>query len=269
MREAGLLSPERLNELAGAEPDQPGFRSDHSSGQSGARRQFRQRRSRIRPTPCRFRRSSEPVSRQRSIRRGTAGPAEFDGRGQPPYAGCRGAVALGLRNFRGAVLAAGGRSTRSIRPSRAHSRNMKSTFPRRAELSSTATDSRWPSVFPQIPSRSIRSRFPTAKSPPICWAAFCISTSRCSTAASTWAREEPQRLPVGEAPHRSFETERLKALHLEWVTFNTESQRHYPEGRNRRRMWWAPSTKRKRARRVWSDRSGQRRCTAQPAPSAW
>jgi cell division protein FtsI (penicillin-binding protein 3) len=27
-----------------------------------------------------------------------------------------------------------------------------------------------------------------------------------------------------------FETDRLKALHLEWVTFRTESQRHYPNG---------------------------------------
>ena len=27
-----------------------------------------------------------------------------------------------------------------------------------------------------------------------------------------------------------FETDRLKALHLDWVTFHTESQRHYPKG---------------------------------------
>lgn len=27
-----------------------------------------------------------------------------------------------------------------------------------------------------------------------------------------------------------FETERLKAMHLDWVTFHTESQRHYPKG---------------------------------------
>ena len=36
-----------------------------------------------------------------------------------------------------------------------------------------------------------------------------------------------------------FETERLKSMHLDWVTFHTESQRHYPKRRNRRRMFWA------------------------------
>ncbi len=30
-----------------------------------------------------------------------------------------------------------------------------------------------------------------------------------------------------------FETERLKSLHLDWITFQTESQRHYPKGRDR------------------------------------
>ena len=27
-----------------------------------------------------------------------------------------------------------------------------------------------------------------------------------------------------------FETDRLKAMHLDWVTFHTESERHYPNG---------------------------------------
>jgi len=45
-----------------------------------------------------------------------------------------------------------------------------------------------------------------------------------------WARENHKGFMWVKRRMDPFETDRLKALHLEWVTFRTESQRHYPNG---------------------------------------
>jgi cell division protein FtsI (penicillin-binding protein 3) len=45
-----------------------------------------------------------------------------------------------------------------------------------------------------------------------------------------WARDNHKGFMWVKRRMDPFETDRLKALHLEWVTFRTESQRHYPKG---------------------------------------
>lgn len=45
-----------------------------------------------------------------------------------------------------------------------------------------------------------------------------------------WARENHKGFMWVKRRMDPFETDRLKALHLEWVTFRTESQRRYPKG---------------------------------------
>ena len=45
----------------------------------------------------------------------------------------------------------------------------------------------------------------------------------------TWARENHRGFLWVKRRIGPFETERLKALHLDWVLFHTESQRHYPK----------------------------------------
>jgi cell division protein FtsI (penicillin-binding protein 3) len=45
-----------------------------------------------------------------------------------------------------------------------------------------------------------------------------------------WARENHKGFLWVKRKIDAFETERLKALHIDWVTFHTESQRHYPAG---------------------------------------
>jgi len=45
-----------------------------------------------------------------------------------------------------------------------------------------------------------------------------------------WARENHKGFLWVKRKIDPFETERLKAMHLDWVTFHTESQRHYPSG---------------------------------------
>ncbi len=46
----------------------------------------------------------------------------------------------------------------------------------------------------------------------------------------TWAREKHKGFLWVKRRIDPFETDRLKAMHLDWVTFHTESQRHYPKG---------------------------------------
>ncbi|HTA43674.1 MAG TPA: penicillin-binding protein [Bryobacteraceae bacterium] len=45
-----------------------------------------------------------------------------------------------------------------------------------------------------------------------------------------WARENHKGFLWVKRRIDPFETERLKAMHLDWVTFHTESRRHYPAG---------------------------------------
>ncbi len=45
-----------------------------------------------------------------------------------------------------------------------------------------------------------------------------------------WARQNHKGFMWVKRRMDPFETDRLKALHLEWVTFRAESQRHYPKG---------------------------------------
>ena len=45
-----------------------------------------------------------------------------------------------------------------------------------------------------------------------------------------WARENHKGFLWVKRRIDPFETDRLKAMHLDWVTFHTESQRHYPKG---------------------------------------
>jgi len=45
-----------------------------------------------------------------------------------------------------------------------------------------------------------------------------------------WARRNHKGFMWVKRRIDPFETERLKAMHLDWVTFHTESQRHYPGG---------------------------------------
>lgn len=45
-----------------------------------------------------------------------------------------------------------------------------------------------------------------------------------------WARQNHKGFLWVKRRIDPFETERLKAMHLDWVTFHTESQRHYPAG---------------------------------------
>ena len=47
-----------------------------------------------------------------------------------------------------------------------------------------------------------------------------------------WARENHKGFLWVKRQIDPFETDRLKAMHLDWVTFHTESQRHYPNGRS-------------------------------------
>jgi cell division protein FtsI (penicillin-binding protein 3) len=46
----------------------------------------------------------------------------------------------------------------------------------------------------------------------------------------TWARENHKGFLWVKRRVDAFETDRLKTMHLDWVTFHTESQRHYPKG---------------------------------------
>jgi cell division protein FtsI (penicillin-binding protein 3) len=46
----------------------------------------------------------------------------------------------------------------------------------------------------------------------------------------TWARENHKGFMWVKRRIDAFETDRLKSMHLDWVTFHTESQRHYPKG---------------------------------------
>jgi cell division protein FtsI (penicillin-binding protein 3) len=46
----------------------------------------------------------------------------------------------------------------------------------------------------------------------------------------TWARENGKGFMWVKRRIDPFETERLQAMHLDWITFKTESQRHYPKG---------------------------------------
>jgi cell division protein FtsI (penicillin-binding protein 3) len=46
----------------------------------------------------------------------------------------------------------------------------------------------------------------------------------------TWALENHKGFMWVKRRIDPFETERLKAMHLDWITFHTESQRHYPKG---------------------------------------
>jgi cell division protein FtsI (penicillin-binding protein 3) len=45
-----------------------------------------------------------------------------------------------------------------------------------------------------------------------------------------WARQNHKGFLWVKRRMDPFETDRLKALHLDWTTFHTESQRHYPKG---------------------------------------
>lgn len=45
-----------------------------------------------------------------------------------------------------------------------------------------------------------------------------------------WARENHKGFMWVKRRIDPFETERLKAMHLDWITFHTESRRHYPAG---------------------------------------
>jgi cell division protein FtsI (penicillin-binding protein 3) len=45
-----------------------------------------------------------------------------------------------------------------------------------------------------------------------------------------WARRNHKGFMWVKRRIDPFETDRLKAMHLDWVTFHTESQRHYPKG---------------------------------------
>ncbi len=45
-----------------------------------------------------------------------------------------------------------------------------------------------------------------------------------------WARDNHKGFMWVKRRIDPFETDRLKAMHLDWVTFHTESQRHYPKG---------------------------------------
>jgi cell division protein FtsI (penicillin-binding protein 3) len=45
-----------------------------------------------------------------------------------------------------------------------------------------------------------------------------------------WARQNHKGFMWVKRRIDPFETDRLKAMHLDWVTFHTESQRHYPDG---------------------------------------
>jgi cell division protein FtsI (penicillin-binding protein 3) len=45
-----------------------------------------------------------------------------------------------------------------------------------------------------------------------------------------WARENHRGFMWVKRRMDPFETDRLKALHVDWLTFHTESQRHYPKG---------------------------------------
>jgi cell division protein FtsI (penicillin-binding protein 3) len=45
-----------------------------------------------------------------------------------------------------------------------------------------------------------------------------------------WARQNHKGFMWVKRRIDPFETDRLKAMHLDWVTFHTESQRHYPKG---------------------------------------
>jgi cell division protein FtsI (penicillin-binding protein 3) len=45
-----------------------------------------------------------------------------------------------------------------------------------------------------------------------------------------WARQNHKGFLWVKRKIDPFETDRLKAMHLDWVTFHTESQRHYPKG---------------------------------------
>ncbi len=45
-----------------------------------------------------------------------------------------------------------------------------------------------------------------------------------------WARQNHKGFMWVKRKIDPFETDRLKAMHLDWVTFHTESQRHYPDG---------------------------------------
>ncbi len=46
----------------------------------------------------------------------------------------------------------------------------------------------------------------------------------------TWARQNHKGFLWIKRKIDPFATDRLKAMHLDWVTFHTESQRHYPDG---------------------------------------
>ena len=45
-----------------------------------------------------------------------------------------------------------------------------------------------------------------------------------------WARQNHKGFLWVKRRIDPFETDRLKAMHLDWITFHTESQRHYPKG---------------------------------------
>ncbi|MDP9054429.1 MAG: transpeptidase family protein [Acidobacteriota bacterium] len=45
-----------------------------------------------------------------------------------------------------------------------------------------------------------------------------------------WARQSHKGFLWVKRRIDPFETDRLKAMHLDWITFHTESQRHYPKG---------------------------------------
>ena len=45
-----------------------------------------------------------------------------------------------------------------------------------------------------------------------------------------WARQNHKGFLWVKRSIDPFETDRLKAMHLDWITFHTESQRHYPKG---------------------------------------
>jgi cell division protein FtsI (penicillin-binding protein 3) len=45
-----------------------------------------------------------------------------------------------------------------------------------------------------------------------------------------WARQHHKGFMWVKRRIDPFETDRLKAMHLDWITFHTESQRHYPKG---------------------------------------
>ncbi len=46
----------------------------------------------------------------------------------------------------------------------------------------------------------------------------------------TWARQNHKGFLWIKRKIDPFATDRLKAMHLDWITFHTESQRHYPDG---------------------------------------